>query len=176
MTESGLLRIRPEQPSDAPALADLNDRAFGGSDESSIVDAIRRSGHLVISLVAVSGAVTAGHILFSPVRIDVPDPPLRALGLAPMAVLPKFQRQGIGSKLVEAGLKECARRGCQVVVVLGHMDFYPRFGFRPARLLGLHSEYADAGDAFMALELTPGALAGRTGLVRYLPEFASPVE
>ena len=164
--------IRPERPGDAPAIADINDRAFGGSDESKLVDAIRRSGQPVISLVAVIDGTPAGHILFSPVTIDVPDPPV-ALGLAPMAVLPERQRQGVGSKLVEAGLSECRRRGCEVVIVLGHIEFYPRFGFRPARLLGLRTEYADAGDAFMAIELKQGVLAGRTGLARYLPEFAA---
>jgi putative acetyltransferase len=172
MTNSETLLIRPEQSGDALAIADINDRAFGGSDESKLVDAIRRSAHPVISLVAEIAGVSVGHILFSPVSIDVPNPPV-ALGLAPMAVLPERQRQGIGSKLIEAGLNECRRRGCEVVIVLGHTQFYPRFGFRPARLLGLQTEYADAGDAFMAIELKEGVLAGRTGLARYLPEFAS---
>ena len=165
--------VRPEQPGDALAIAGINDRAFGGADESKLVDAIRKSGHPVISLVAEIDGLPAGHILFSPVTIDVPDPPVAALGLAPMAVLPAYQRQGIGSKLVEAGLNECRRRGCEVVIVLGHTDYYPRFGFQPARLLGLQTEYAGAGDAFMAIELKAGVLAGRTGLARYLPEFAA---
>ena len=173
MSTSHTLLIRPEQSADALAIADINDRAFGGSDESKLVDAIRRSGHPVISLVAEIAGVSVGHILFSPVTIDVPDPPVAALGLAPMAVLPEHQRQGIGSQLVDAGLIECRQRGCEVVIVLGHTEFYPRFGFRPARLLGLQSEYSDAGDAFMAIELKEGVLAGRTGLARYLPEFAS---
>lgn len=166
------LSIQHEGPSDAPLIRDLNDQAFGGTDESSIVDAIRRAGHPMISLVAWSGSELVGHILFSAVRIEVADAPA-GLGLAPMAVLPERQRQGIGSRLVEAGLEECRRRGCEVVVVLGHTHFYPRFGFRPARLLGLRCEYADAGDAFMAMELKEGVLAGRSGLARYLPEFAS---
>jgi putative acetyltransferase len=165
--------IRPEQPGDARAIADINDRAFGGADESKLVESIRRSGYPVISLVAEIDGLPAGHILFSPVTVDVPDPPVAALGLAPMAVLPDYQRQGIGSKLVEAGLNECRRRGCEVVIVLGHTDYYPRFGFRPARLLGLHTEYPDTGDAFMAIELKAGVLAGRTGLARYLPEFGA---
>jgi putative acetyltransferase len=173
MTAESTILIRPERPSDASTIADINDRAFGGSDESRLVDAIRRSGHAVISLVAESNGVVVGHIFFSPVQIDVPAPPITGLGLAPMAVLPEFQRQGIGTKLVEAGLKACAGRGCGVVVVLGHTHFYPRFGFRPGRLLGLATEYADAGDAFMAIELEAGVLSGRTGLARYLPEFAA---
>jgi putative acetyltransferase len=164
--------VRAEQTGDAEAIAAVNDRANGGTDESRIVTALRRSGHADISLVAEHDGRIAGHILFSPVRVEVPGPPVAALGLAPMAVLPEFQRQGIGSRLVEAGLAECGRRGCQLVVVLGHPHFYGRFAFRPARLLGLSSEYPEAGDAFMALELTSGVLSGRTGMVRYRPEFA----
>jgi putative acetyltransferase len=90
-----------------------------------------------------------------------------------MAVLPELQRQGIGSRLVEAGLRDCARLGCQVVVVVGHPAFYPRFGFRPARSFGLRSEYAVPDEVFMAIELTEGALTGGGGLVRYLPAFGS---
>lgn len=165
--------VRPEQPGDGEAVAHVNDAAFGQAVESRLVDALRRGGHAAISLVAVAGADIVGHILFTPVTIDAPGPALGALGLGPMSVLPERQRRGIGSRLVAAGLDACRRAGCQVVVVLGHPEFYPRFGFRPACGLGLRSEYAVPDDVFMALELTPGALAGRCGLVRYLPEFAS---
>ncbi len=89
-----------------------------------------------------------------------------------MAVLPRFQSCGIGSQLVEAGLRECLERGYQVVVVVGHPRFYPRFGFRPAASVGLVSVYSGAGDAFMAIELTTGALKGRTGVVEYPEEFS----
>ena len=90
-----------------------------------------------------------------------------------MAVLPAWQRKGVGSKLVESGLRECSDLGCQAVVVIGHPEFYPRFGFRPARRFGLRSEFEVPDEVFMATELIPGALAGRGGLVRYVREFGS---
>lgn len=92
------------------------------------------------------------------------------MGLGPMAVAPAFQRRGIGSLLVRAGLQECASRGCDAVVVLGHPEFYPRFRFRPASAFQLRCEFDVPDEAFMALELRPGSIA-RGGLVRYRPEF-----
>lgn len=88
-----------------------------------------------------------------------------------MAVLPECQRQGIGSLLVREGLRECQRIGHEIVVVLGHPEYYPRFGFVPASSKGLRSEYDVPDEVFMVAELTPGALKGRTGLVKYHPEF-----
>lgn len=164
--------VRPEASGDSAVVGDIIRQAFGRANESELVAAIRQSGKPTVSLVATVGTRPVGHILFSPVEIEAPGPPVAAFGLAPMAVIPQFQRRGIGSRLVEAGLEECGRRGCRAVVVLGHTRFYPRFGFRPARLFGLSSEYPEAGDAFMAMELVEGALVGRAGLVRYLPEFA----
>jgi putative acetyltransferase len=165
--------IRAEHAGDEVAVADLNDAAFGGTDESRLVELLRRSGHPTISLVATTRSEVVGHILFSPVVVDTSGPPIAALGLGPMAVMPAWQRRGIGSSLVKAGIDECASRGCQMVVVLGHPHFYPRFGFRPAHVLGLRSEFAVPDDVFMAMELAGGVMMGRSGLVRYLPEFES---
>jgi putative acetyltransferase len=165
--------IRAEQPGDEVAVADLNDAAFGGTDESRLVAALRRSGHAMISLVAAARGEVVGHVLFTPVMVDTSGPTIAAMGLGPMAVAPGWQRRGIGSSLVKAGLEECARRGCEIVVVVGHPHFYPRFGFGPAHILGLRSEYTVPDDVFMAMELRAGALMGRAGLVRYLPEFGS---
>jgi putative acetyltransferase len=136
------------------------------------VDAIRRAGHSSISLVALDGSSIVGHILFTPVSIESSGTPIPAFGLAPMAVLPQRQRQSIGSQLVVAGLRECAEAGCQVVVVVGHPEFYPRFGFRRGSSYGLRSEFDVRDEVFMVAELTSAALAGRAGLVRYLPEFS----
>jgi putative acetyltransferase len=88
-----------------------------------------------------------------------------------MAVLPELQNQGIGSRLVREGLDECRRIGCDVVVVVGHPEYYPRFGFVPASQKGLCCEYPVPDEVFMALELKPGALANQEGLLRYRPEF-----
>jgi putative acetyltransferase len=167
------IQVRPERAGDEPAIAQLNDEAFGQPSESRVVDAVRRGGHATISLVAFDGTRVVGHILFTRVAIESAGPAIDALGLGPMAVLPELQRRGIGSRLVEAGLRDCARVGCQVVVVVGHPAFYPRFGFRPARSFGLRSEYDVPDEVFMAIELTEGALTGGGGLVRYLPAFGS---
>ena len=165
------LVVRQEQPGDQAAIRWVNDQAFGQADESRIVDALRTAGEFLISLVAVEGSTTIGHILFSPVSIATQGRQLRAMALGPVAVAPDVQRQGIGSRLVESGLDQCRRLGYQAVVVVGHPEFYPRFGFQPGRVYGLRSEFDVPEDAFMVLELTRGALVGAAGLVRYLPEF-----
>ncbi len=171
--ERGLVEVRRERPEDVPAIAHVNDTAFEQPDESRIIQAVRDAGHAAVSLVATAEGLIVGHILFTPVALESSGPPLTVLGLGPMAVLPAWQRKGIGSKLVESGLHECSDLGCQAVVVIGHPEFYPRFGFRPARGFGLRSEFEVPDEVFMATELIPGALAGRGGLVRYVREFGS---
>jgi putative acetyltransferase len=166
------IAIRRATPADWPAIVDINDSAFEGPAESALIGTLERSGRPVISLVALADDVAAGHIFFSPVPIQSPGPPIPAAALAPMAVSPRFQRCGIGSQLVDAGLRECTNEAYQVVVVVGHPHFYSRFGFTPAGSAGLASVYSGAGDAFMALELTAGVLKGRTGVVEYPDEFA----
>lgn len=166
------IQLRTEHGGDQPAIAHVNQAAFGQDDESRIVQAIREAGHANISLVASIGSQIVGHILFTRIAVECALPP-RVMGLGPMAVLPKWQRHGVGSSLVREGLARCAQSGCDAVVVVGHPRFYPRFGFRPASTYGLRCEYPVADDVFMAVELVPGALANCRGLVRYLPEFGS---
>jgi putative acetyltransferase len=165
------MEIRHEQAGDETAIDRVNDAAFGGTDESRIVNAVRAAGLATISLVAVQDSKVVAHILFTAVCLDAARSAARALGLGPMAVVPEMQRRGIGTRLVRAGLEECARAGYHAVVVVGHPEFYPRFGFRPAREFGLRCEFDVPDAAFMAAELTPGALAGAAGTVRYAPEF-----
>ncbi|HEX8140742.1 MAG TPA: N-acetyltransferase [Pyrinomonadaceae bacterium] len=164
-----MITIRAETAEDIPAIRQVNELAFGQPDEADLVDALRATAQPHISLVAVSAGRVVGHIFFSPVTLEAEDSVL-ILGLAPMAVLPEYQKRGIGSQLVQEGLKECQRSGCEVVVVVGHPEYYPRFGFIPASQKGLRCEYPVPDEAFMVTELRPNALVGR-GLVRYLPEF-----
>jgi putative acetyltransferase len=163
--------VRPEIPADHAEVRRVNELAFGQPAEADLVDALRAAGAATLSLVAVHEGRVAGHILFSPVTVASPSGDFAAVGLAPMAVLPELQKQGVGSLLVRAGLDELRRAGHEVVVVLGHPVYYPRFGFARAGARGIRFEHDAPDKAFMVLELRPGALRGRGGVVRYRPEF-----
>ena len=161
--------IRERAAADDDALRRLNDAAFGGPDESRLVEDLRAAHLAAVELVAVEEAVVVGHILFSPLAVTHGKGAVRALALAPMSVRPDRQRRGIGSTLVRAGLDLAKVREWQAVFVLGHPDFYPRFGFSAALANVFKAPFA--GDAFMALEIVPGALAGGGGIVSYPPAF-----
>jgi len=163
--------IRPETPADISAIDQVNQRAFNRENEARLVDNLRNHGAVILSLVAEMDDRIIGHILFSPVTITHADCDWQAVGLAPMAVLPEFQNRGIGSALIRAGLADLKQRGHAVVIVLGHPEYYPRFGFRPAQPLGIRWERDVPTDVFMLTELTPDALQGRRGVVRYHPAF-----
>lgn len=164
--------IRPEQPADYPAVRQVNLLAFDGEPEANLVEALRRDADPVISLVAEDKGEVVGHIMFSPVSIDG-APPGSVMGLAPMAVAPERQRQGIGTALVRAGIEACRSAACRGIVVLGHPDFYPRFGFKPASVYGLKSEYVVPDEAFMALPLGADDFGEHSGIARYHTAFAT---
>jgi putative acetyltransferase len=167
------VRIRPETAADHGGIRKANKKAFGGKNESKLVDAVRESEFFVpeLSLVAELGGQVVGHILFTPVLIVEGEKETPALALAPMCVLPEFQERGIGSMLVRRGLEECARLGHKLVVVLGHAEYYPRFGFVPAGERGLKLPFEAPAEAFMVRELVPGALDGVSGTVDYPDPF-----
>jgi len=164
------LTIRPETDHDRDAIFRVHSLAFGRVDEARLVDALRSGSFVRLSLVAETAGQIVGHILFSGLTIEGREGLLSALALAPLAVVPEFQRQGIGSELVRRGLDLCREQGHRIVIVVGHPGFYPRFGFSRALTRGLCSPYA--GESFMALELVEGALRGLTGAVHYPPPFA----
>jgi len=165
-----VIEIRKETPDDFPAVGYVNEQAFGGDVEARLVEMLRAANKAVVSLVAVDQGRVVGHILFSPITVAEAPENFRGVGLAPMSVLPEFQNQGIGSRLVRDGLEACKRQGYDAVVVLGHTSYYPRFGFSRAKDYRLDNEY-DALDAFMVMELKEGVLQTIRGLVRYAPEF-----
>jgi putative acetyltransferase len=165
------MSVRFETADDVAAVREVNQRAFDGPLEARIVDALRGSPDS-ISLVATADQEVVGHILFTPVTVES-SAAVRVAGLAPMAVLPAFQRRGVGGEMVRAGFEACRRLDYGAVVVVGHPEYYPRFGFQPADSWDL--QYADPvpRDVFMAIELRPGALSGCAGVVRFRPEFAA---
>lgn len=162
-----MVTIRFEIRSDYETVQKVNQLAFGRPDEAALVNALRSQAAPYVSLIAERELEIIGHIFFSPVSIENSGPIQLAFGLAPMAVTPEHQRRGVGSLLVTEGLKECKRLGGDLVVVVGHSHYYPRFGFRPAVQFGLTCEYEVAPEEFMVKELHQGALTGVQGLVKY---------
>ena len=165
------MTIRPEVPEDVSRVRHVNELAFGQPAEADLVERLRQAGIDSLSLVAEDDAVV-GHILFTPVVVESAGRRVLGMGLAPMAVLPDRQRQGIGSQLVRRGLDILRERGCPFVVVVGHPAFYPRFGFEPASIHGLACQWEGVPDAaFMVLVLDEHAMAGVSGLAKYKDEF-----
>jgi putative acetyltransferase len=167
------VEVRPERPDDVLAIRRVNEDAFGRPDEADLVDLIRERGKAVRSLVAVSEDRVVGHILFTGVTIEAGGRVTPALGLGPMSVLPAHQGRGIGSRLVRIGLAACRGAGHGCVVVVGHPEYYTRFGFVPARQYGVVWEHPVPDEAFMLIELRPDSLGRSGGIVRYQPEFGS---
>lgn len=163
--------IRDEAAGDIEAIRMVHELAFETSAEADLVDQLRESGKATISLVADEDGEILGHILFSPVQIDPPSLGWKALGLAPVGVIPERQRQKIGKALIWQGLERCKLSGATVVVVLGNPQYYAQFGFKRAKDFGLGNEY-QVEDEFMVVELIPGILEGVEGMVRYADEFS----
>lgn len=157
---------RPEHAADAAAIRAILEAAFPTPAEARLVEALRASGKLVVSMVACDGSGAVGSVAFSPVSLGTET----GLGLAPLAVLPAHQGRGVGALLVREGLATCTQLGVGFVVVLGEPEYYGRFGFRRASESGVDNEYG-ADEAFMVLELGPGSLPPGGGLVRYAREF-----
>jgi putative acetyltransferase len=167
------LVCRQELPADSPAIRAVEIAAFNRPNEADLVDALRSRGGLTLSAVATLDGEIVGHIAYSPVTIESDRGSFNALALAPMAVLPDWQRQGVGSSLIEWSLNESRRAGHELVIVVGHPEFYSRFGFVPALPRGVRCPFAVPVEAFLVLELQPGALGGRAGMARYRSEFAA---
>jgi putative acetyltransferase len=166
-----MTQIRVGLPGDGEAIVAVHREAFGREEEAEIARRLHARGDSCVSLVAQDADEIVGQVFASPVSVDRRSFPRAPMGLGPIGVLPSFQRAGIGMKLCRAAIDVCRGRGTPFLVVLGHPTYYPRFGFVPATRFGLTFGDAPPRDAFMALELVPGALIGVTGSVRYGPEF-----
>lgn len=168
--------IRPEESMDHAAVDALYEVAFESRVEADLVALLRRDCSEHFALVALSRDLVVGHILFTPMLISESTESevslADGLGLGPMAVRPEFQNQGIGSRLAQAGLEMCERRGANFVAVLGHPEYYPRFGFERASLHGLRCEWDGVPDeAFLVKIFRPAALPAEGGVARYHEEF-----
>jgi putative acetyltransferase len=168
--------IRQENPNDLQGIREVNIKAFeNGENEARLVDLVRNSEHFIpgLSLVAEKeDGEIAGHILFSTIHLVTISGTLPTLGLAPMAVKPGYQMEGIGSELVIAGLKACKALGFKHVFVLGHPNFYPKFGFSPSKTFCIQSPFPVPDEVFMAIELQKGGLSGLQGKIVYPPAFS----
>ena len=165
-----MVEIREERPDDVAAVRDLNRRAFRQDQESNIVDALRANGAALLSLVATVNDRVVGHIMYSPLSIGGN---VKGAALGPMGVLPEYQRQGIGGKLIEEGNRKLKDADCPFIIVVGHADYYARFGFRPAREHGIKCQWDVPDDVFMLLILDQAEMEGVSGLAKYRDEFSS---
>ena len=164
--------IRDEVAGDAPAVHALHVEAFGSAVEAGIVDALRAACDDRVSLVAERDGAIVGHILFTPVEIDGAGALVRGYGLAPVAVRPAWQRRGVGSALIAEGTRRLREAGAPFIIVLGHPDYYPRFGFAPASQYGVRCQWPGVPDeAFMVLVLDAVRAPRLGGVARYRPEF-----
>jgi len=169
-----MIIIREENSEDIETTRKSNEEAFGQPAEAEIVDKLREACENLLSLVAVQGGEVVGHILFSPASVGGVGATFEVsgMGLAPMAVLPRCQGQGIGSLLIHNGIKMLRERGCPFIIVLGYPEYYPRFGFERASRYGIHSQWSEVPDeAFMILILNKTAMVGASGIARYRKEF-----
>lgn len=173
------INIRKETPEDYAWVIELTEKAFETMEfsdhtEGELVNKLRKSQIFIdqLSLVAELDGQVIGHILYTPLLIKNETEQFESLSLAPVSVLPQYQNQGIGSQLIRAGHQKAKEMGFKSVVVFGHPDYYPRFGFKPASLWGIKSPIPlPSDDVFMALELVDGSLSGVSGTVVFPPEF-----
>jgi len=169
---ASMASVREELPEDVNAIRLVNTQAFGRTEETDVIDKLRQDCSDLLSLVAVRQNEVVGRILFSPAVVESEDGTTRGMGLAPMAVRPDSQRQGIGSELIRAGVAALKQRRCPFIIVLGHPEYYPRFGFEPASRYGIRSEWQVRDEAFMILILDESLAHKISGVAKYRPEFA----
>ena len=165
--------IRKEESDDYPMVKEVNDQAFGQDNEGRLVELLRKNPKFVpeLSLVAEVDGKVVGHILFFPIIIKNDNSQFESLALAPMSVIPSHQKKGIGSSLIRKGLAVARSLGFSSVIVLGHAQYYPKFGFEKASKWGIKAPFDVPDEAFMAIELEEGSLRGVNGVVQYHDEF-----
>lgn len=171
------LILRQEIPDDFIEVFEVNRAAFGQENEAKLVDSLRSNPKVFVpelSIVATEHNKIVGHILFTKINIKDNKGNINiSLGLAPMAVKPELQKNGIGGQLIRKGLETAKDLGFKSVIVLGHENYYPKFGFEPAKKWNIKAPFDVPSNAFMAIELQPGGLKNISGTVIYPKEFES---
>lgn len=167
------ITTRQEIPKDYSAITNINNLAFNQPQEGLLIEKLRKREEFIpeLSLLAFVDEEPVGHILFFPVNIQTDAGPIPSLSLAPMAVLPDFQKKGVGKKLIEAGKSKANELNYGAIIVLGHPEYYPRFGFEMARKWNIRSPWNVPDEAWMAIELKDGALKNCEGMVVFPPEY-----
>ena len=171
--------IRKETLDDYDRVIQLTEQAFetleiSSHNEGKLVDKLRKAPTFIpeLSLVAELDGRLVGHILFTPLQIKNEHDSFTSLVLGPVSVLPEFQKRGIGGQLIRAGHQKAKELGFQSVILIGHPEYYPRFGYKPASTWGIKTQVPlPSDDVFMAVELTEGALGNVSGVVIFPPEF-----
>ena len=167
-----MAKIRFEKPEDIAFIHSVNEQAFGRVSEAKLVDTLRLACTDHLSLVADDNGSIIGHLMFTPVVVTDGKQKTEGMGLAPMAVLPSRQRQGIGTQLVDSGLQILKEKGCPFVIVLGHPEYYPRFGFQAASGCNIRTQWDGVpDDAFMILVMDHEAMQNVSGVATFRDEF-----
>jgi len=164
---------RKESREDLARIKKINDRAFEQEDESRLVNKLRKKDQFIpeLSLVAETDEMVVGHIFFYPVKIISADQKHTTLSLGPMSVLPEHQKKGIGGKLINEGLSRAKDFGFRSVIVVGHPEYYPKFGFTKASKWSIKVPFKVPDEVFMALEIAEGELQDKSGIIAYPAEF-----
>lgn len=172
------VKIRQEQNADYEIVENLTYLAFknmefADGDEHELVAKLRKSKDFIpeLSLLAIVDECIVGHILFTRSKIVSSTETFDSLTLAPVSVHPDWQRKGIGSLLIREGIEIAVKLGFDNINLVGHKDYYPRFGFARASLFGISMNMVVPDSAFMVLELIPGSLSGKSGVLHYAKEF-----
>ena len=167
------ITIEAETEGDYEQITRLHAIAFNGDGEARLVEKLRRTPIYIpeLSLVAKYRNAIIGHILFYPIKINTCRKKCNSLALAPVSVIPSFQNRKVGSRLIKEGLEKAQKLGFKSVIVVGHPEYYPRFGFEKASKYGISAPFHVPDNALFAIELQKDGLKNCSGIIEYPSEY-----